>query len=157
MCFRLKLFWELNPNMAYIFWSLNCEKKSKKKVKTPLGVEPKHGLYILEFEVWKEKTKKKVKTPLGVEPKHGLCILEFELWRKTQKKAPQILVRLSKEFWISSRILLPMKLLWFVGFHKACGQTHIVTTMKGGDIAKGQGLWHGYCKTCFFSHLKWWI
>ncbi len=48
---KLKLLWELNPNMAYIFWSLNCEKKTKKKVKTPLGVEPKHGLYILEFKL----------------------------------------------------------------------------------------------------------
>jgi hypothetical protein len=39
--------------------------------------------------------------------------------KKTKKKAPQIFVWLEEEFWISSRILLPMKLLWFVGFHKA--------------------------------------
>jgi hypothetical protein len=28
---KLKLLWELNPNMAYISWSLNYEKKTKKK------------------------------------------------------------------------------------------------------------------------------
>jgi hypothetical protein len=29
----------------------------------------------------------KVKTPLRVEPKHGLYILDFELWKKNQKES----------------------------------------------------------------------
>jgi hypothetical protein len=115
-----------------------------------LGVEPKHGLYILEFEFWKKKPKRKLKLLWELNPNMAYISWSLNYEKKTQKKAPQILVWLSEEFWISSRILLPMKLLWFVGFHKACGQTHIVTTMKGGDIAKGWGLWHGYHKTCFF-------
>ncbi len=123
MCFRLKLFWELNPNMAYIYF----------------------GVWIV-----KKKPKRKLKLLWELNPNMGYISWSLNYEEKTKKKAPQIFVWLEEEFWISSRIVLRMKLLRFVGFHKACGQTHIVTTMKGGDIAKGWGLWHGYHKMCFF-------
>jgi hypothetical protein len=56
--------------MACIFWSLNCEKKTKKKVKTPLGVQPN-----MAYISWS---------------------LNYE--KKTKKKAPQIFVWLEEEF-----------------------------------------------------------
>jgi hypothetical protein len=74
---KLKLLWELNPNMAYIFWSLNCEKKSKRKLKLLWELNPNIA-YIFWSLNCEKKSKMKVKTPLGVEPKHGLYILEFE-------------------------------------------------------------------------------
>jgi len=48
----------------------------------------------------------------------------------------EILMWLEEDFQKNSWILQAMKLLGFVGYHKACEQRHSVTTMKVRNIGK---------------------
>jgi fructose-1,6-bisphosphatase len=68
---KLKLLWELNPNMAYISWSLKYEKK---------------------------KPKRKLKLLWELNPNMAYVSWSLNYGKKTQKKAPQIFVWLSQDF-----------------------------------------------------------